>query len=263
MSIFTNSYNIVSYESSNVFMMADNGSGNGSDNGSDQNPHHSDEELDPGYEDDSDVDIQDSMSEGEDGLTVEGITNILEGKTRAEVDQWFIDEQTRIDNERDNDLTVEDDYDDNSDSGDSAVVPDQNNDRQQAIRDIHTDKSISLEEKKEIVYENLGFLDDSVSRDSDAGLAGDASRDSDTGLTGDSYKGSEDTGSNEHSNKRSRNDYDSDNNDNSTKKVKKKLVLVVLAFFFRIHFCFFFQKFLIIMPFYFYIKGNFHSTFCL
>jgi len=225
MSIFTSSYNIVSNESSGIFMMADNGSDNGSGNDSNQNSHISDEELDPGYGANSDVDSNplESISEGDDGFTADDICNILEGKSRAEADQWFANERTRIDNEMDEDLD-EDTYIDDSGSDDSAVIRDENNHRQQAIRDIHSDKCISLEEKKEIVYEHLGFLDDSPSRGSDAGLTAGASKDSDAGLAGGSYKSSEDAGSNEHSNKRSRNDDDdddSDNNDSSTKKVKK------------------------------------------
>ena len=239
MSIFTNSYSIVSNESTGMFMMADNGSDNGSNNGSDndsnQNSHVSDEELDPGYEANSDVDSnrQESISEANDGFTADDICNILEGKSRAEADQWFTDERTRIDNEMDDHLD-EDTYIEDSGSDDSAVLRDEDNHRQDAIRNVHNDKCISLDEKKEIVYEHLGFLEDSPSRDSgagltaaaskdlDAGLTAGASRDSDANLAGGSYKSSEDAVSNEHSNKRSRNDDDdSDNNDNSTKKAKK------------------------------------------
>jgi len=116
-------------------------------------------------------------------------------------------------------LVEDDDVDvDDSDSEDSAVIADKNNVRQQAILDIHSDECASLEEKKEIVYENLGFLENNASSDLDTGSA---SRESNADLAGGSFKGSENTGFNEHSNKRSRDDYDSDNNNDSTKKVKK------------------------------------------
>jgi hypothetical protein len=73
MSIFTNSYSIVSNESSGLFMMADNGSENGSYNDSNQN-YHSDEELDAGHGPDSD---NDSDSDNNDNPTKRNKKNEL------------------------------------------------------------------------------------------------------------------------------------------------------------------------------------------